>query len=294
MAQGALAEEPFEGMTLTFAEESTITAVYQVRRVLAHERSPLQEIAILELENWGKALVLDGVIQFTQRDEFFYHESLVHPAMMAHPNPRRVLVIGGGDGGVARETLRYPTVEEVTVVEVDGRVVELCRQHMPEFASSFDDPRVRLIIGNGRSFLEEQAGSYDVILLDSNDPLAELARRLFDPVFFRLCAEHLTDEGMLALHLSESLFREGYLGYEAPMVRGALSQLFRYVETIPMPYSTYPCNWWSFMVCSKGLDPRVVRNPHPFRGRYYDPAYHAWLFAPAAFIERLEMLKGTF
>jgi spermidine synthase len=182
----------------------------------------------------------------------------------------------------------------VTVVEVDGRVVELCRQHMPEFASSFDDPRVRLIIGNGRSFLEEQAGSYDVILLDSNDPLAELARSLFDPVFFRLCAEHLTDEGMLALHLSESLFREGYLGYEAPTVRGALSRLFRYVETIPMPYSTYPCNWWSFIVCSKGLDPRVVRNPHPFRGRYYDPAYHAWLFAPAAFIERLETLKGTF
>lgn len=294
MTQGALAKEPFEGMRLTFAEESTITAVYQVRRVLAHERSPLQEIAILELEGWGKALILDGVIQFTQRDEFFYHESLVHPAMMAHPHPRRVLVIGGGDGGVAREALRYPTVEEVTVVEVDGRVVELCRQHMPEFASSFDDPRVRLIIGNGRAFLEERSDRYDVILLDSNDPLAELARSLFDPTFFRLCAEHLTDEGMLALHLSESLFREGYLGYEAPMVRHALGQLFRYVETIPMPYSTYPCNWWSFIVCSKGLDPRVVRNPHAFRGRYYDPSYHPWLFAPAGFIERLEELKGSF
>ncbi|WP_376789739.1 polyamine aminopropyltransferase [Thermoflexus sp.] len=294
MAQGALAEDPFEGMRLTFAEESTITAVYQVRRVLAHERSALQEIAILELENWGKALVLDGVIQFTQRDEFFYHESLVHPAMMAHPNPRRVLVIGGGDGGVAREVLRYPTVEEVTVVEVDGQVVELCRRHMPEFASSFDDPRVRLIIGNGRAFLEEQPEAYDVILLDSNDPLAELARSLFDPEFFRLCAEHLPDEGMLALHLSESLFREGYLGYEAPMVRKALGQLFRYVETLPMPYSTYPCNWWSFIICSKGLDPRVVRNPHPFRGRYYDPDYHSWLFAPPAFMDRLEELKGTF
>ncbi|WP_322800604.1 polyamine aminopropyltransferase [Thermoflexus sp.] len=294
MAQGALAEDPFEGMRLTFAEESTITAVYQVRRVLAHERSALQEIAILELENWGKALVLDGVIQFTQRDEFFYHESLVHPAMMAHPNPRRVLVIGGGDGGVAREALRHPTVEEVIVVEVDGQVVELCRRHMPEFASSFDDPRVRLIIGNGRTFLEEHPDAYDVILLDSNDPLAELARSLFDPAFFRLCAEHLTDEGMLALHLSESLFREGYLGYEAPMVRKALGQLFRYVETIPMPYSTYPCNWWSFIVCSKGLDPRVVRNPHPFRGRYYDPDYHRWLFAPPAFMDRLEELKGTF
>ena len=124
---------------------------------------------------YGTALMLDGVIQITERDECGYQEMIAHLPLCSHPNPEKVLIIGGGDGGVLREVLRHPCVKEVTQCEIDGKVIEVCKKHLPTIACSFDDQRANIVVGDGFDFMKKHANSFDVIITDSSDPIGELA-----------------------------------------------------------------------------------------------------------------------
>src|SRR2546425_5495225 len=148
--------------------------VHEVKTVLFSKKTPFQHIEIVELGDYGRSLILDGKVQSTQADEFIYHEVLVHPAILVHPNPKRVMVIGGGEGATLREVLRHRSVERALMVDIDREVIEVSRAMLPEFhAGAFDDPRPELAFEDARRWLETHDQVFDVIIIDLSDPIEE-------------------------------------------------------------------------------------------------------------------------
>lgn len=155
----------------------------QVKKVLHEEKSKFQEIKIIETNNYGTALILDGIIQCTTRDEFAYQEMISFLPLCSHPNPKKVLIVGGGDGGVAREVVKHPSVAEVHQVEIDERVVELSKLYLPHMACGFDHPKVHLTIGDGFEYMKNHNKEFDVIITDSSDPVGPTVS-LFEESYF--------------------------------------------------------------------------------------------------------------
>jgi spermidine synthase len=187
-----------------FVDQDSPGDLIAVRReeVLAAGRTPFQEYEIFVSSLWGKALILDGRLQSAELDEFVYHEALVHPALVAHPNPRRVLVMGGGEGATLREVLRHPPVGRAVMVDLDGELVEVCRRHLPSFhGGAFDDPRASVVFADGRVWLADQPeGSFEVIIWDLPEPLEEgPASLLFTREMFAVARRKLSPGGLLAV-----------------------------------------------------------------------------------------------
>lgn len=171
-------------------------------RVLAAGKTPFQAYEIFENVQWGRTLMLDGRLQSAEVDEFVYHEALVHPALVGHPDPRRVLVLGGGEGATLREVLRHPQVSRAVMVDIDGDLVEVCRRWLPSFhQGAFDDPRTTLVAADGRAWLEDQPdGSFDVIVVDLPEPLeAGPASLLFTREMYRLARRKLGPGGLMSV-----------------------------------------------------------------------------------------------
>ena len=180
---------------------------FEVRATLFHEKTEFQELAIYDTERLGRVLVLDGAIQTTEADEFYYHEMIAHPPILAHGEAGRVLIIGGGDGGALREVLRHPGVEQVTMVEIDPKVTELCRQYLPRLsAGAFDDPRVRVIFADGVRYVAETDERFDVMIVDSTDPIGP-AVALFEDPFYRGCRRVLGARGILVRQAGVPFFQ---------------------------------------------------------------------------------------
>ena len=187
-----------------------IASSYKVKRVLVHTRTAYQDLMIFESSHHGKVLTLDGVIQLTESDEFIYHEMMVHPALFSHPAPRKVRVIGGGDGGVIREICKHRCVECVDWCEIDEQVIAHALRYFPQIAASNEDARVHLRIGDGYKFVAEAAPStYDVIICDSSDPIGP-AKMLFTKQFYADCHRILRSGGIFAAQ-SECMFENAQL-----------------------------------------------------------------------------------
>ena len=190
-------------MTKAFVEKLHGPDIYQgfvVDEVLYEGATPYQRISIYTNKRFGRVLVLDGVVQTTEKDEFMYHEMLVHVPLFSCPDPRRVLIVGGGDGGSLREVIKHD-IEHVDMVEIDREVVDLCTQYLPSLNDGgrvFDDPRVALVIEDAFEFIQREQRKYDVILCDSTDPIG-VAQRLFSSEFYELCQKSLNPNGVIAL-----------------------------------------------------------------------------------------------
>ncbi|MEN8212537.1 MAG: spermidine synthase, partial [Thermodesulfobacteriota bacterium] len=143
----------------------------EIEKVLYSKKSKFQQIDMFQTKNHGKMLVLDGIIQLTQSDEFAYHEMLAHVPLFAHPNPENILVIGGGDGGILREAKRHDCIKTIDFCEVDEDVIHVCKEFLPDLACGFDDPRVQVHIADGNAFVQAHKNRYDVIIVDSSDPI---------------------------------------------------------------------------------------------------------------------------
>ncbi len=229
--------------------------LHGIREVLFSKQTPFQSMDILELGSYGKSLVLDGRIQSTVRDEFIYHEVLVHPAMLTHPDPRRVFIVGGGEGATLREVLRHRSVERALMVDIDEEVVNRCRELLPEWhRGAFEDPRTELRYLDARRYLEETSESFDVIIIDISEPIEEgPAYLLFTKEFYEIVRERLAPAGVIALQAG-TISLNDLSCYSA--IQHTLAQVFPVVcpAWASIPSFALP---WGFSVASKQRDPRL-------------------------------------
>jgi len=264
-------------------------------RVLAAGKTSFQAYEIFENAQWGKVLMLDGRLQSAEVDEFVYHEALVHPAMVAHPDPRRVLVLGGGEGAALREVLRHPVVSLACMVDIDGELVEVCRQLLPSFhGGAFDDPRTCLVFADARAWLADQPdGSFDVIIVDLPEPLEEgPASLLFTREMYHLARQKLGPDGLMAVQSgSGSMF-----GRLMADIHRTLQAVFRKV-TAYTAYVTGFMDLYGFHVAGNKnfIWPTISRIETCLRDRgitglrWYEPEFAAGLpRLPRYLKERLE------
>ncbi len=229
--------------------------IVQARKVYVVKRTKYQEVIIADLEDFGKSLVLDGYIQSSTIDEYIYHESLVHPAMVIHPNPRKVLIVGGGEGATLREVLKHSCVEEAVMVDIDGEVVELSKQYLEEMhRGAFNDARARVVIEDGRKFLSETKEKYDVIILDLTDPYSsEIAKELYTEEFYRLVASKLNKPGVMVTQAGNSFFFEDVYNEIVKAIRNVFEHVLEYGSWVPS--FGYVCN---FVLGTIGVNPYEV------------------------------------
>lgn len=224
-------------MDLKFTElqEDQYGITMKVKDTLYHDKSEFQSIDIIDTEAFGKVLILDGLVMTTERDEPFYHEMIAHIPMLSHPNPKKVLVIGGGDGGTVREVLKHSTVEKVVLCEIDGLVVEACQKYIPSIAGKLEDPKVEMQIRDGVEYISTQKSQFDVILIDSTDPLGP-GVGLFTEEFYKNVNEALKPDGIMVAQSESPFANEKEIKLMYPLLRKA----FPIVKTYVGPMPTYP------------------------------------------------------
>jgi len=229
-----------------------------VRQVLAHRRTAYQEMYIVDSGLFGKALVLDGKWQSCTGDEFLYHEPLVHVPCLQHGGPRRVLILGGGEGATLREVLKWETVERATMVDLDGEVVEACKKHLPEMhQGAFDDPRAELVIGDAIECLKNSRGAWDVILSDLTDPIEHgPSFRLFTKEYFETCRQALRDGGVFVVQAGPVSPPELDMHVRLnSTVRAVFESSAPYASAVP----TYAAPWGFIL----GRDGTIETRPEP-------------------------------
>jgi spermidine synthase len=254
-----------------------------------------QVAEILEFAHFGRALMLDGRVQSTERDEYIYHEALVQPALCLHSSPRRVLIIGGGEGATAREVLKHPTIENVVMVDVDGELVGLAREHLSAWhCDAFDDPRLKLAIRDGYDFIDATTERYNVIIVDIVDSFeGSPAEALYTAEFYKILKERLTPAGILVIQAMECDASE----WEDHLrVRRSLEGLFRYLSSYLAFVPSYGSTW-GFVMASDSIDPSAIQPAFVDKAiaerklaerlRFYDGRTHQGLFALPKDLRRL-------
>jgi spermidine synthase len=260
----------------------------KIRAKLHDEQSRYQRIEIYQTETFGNLMTLDGLVMVTDRDNFIYHEMMSHPALFTHPNPRRVLIIGGGDCGTLCEVLKHPTVERAEQVELDERVTRVAEKFFPALCASNHDPRARLHFDDGIQWVARaQPQSYDVIIVDSTDPIGPAAG-LFSEPFYRDCRRALRPNGIVVGQSESPLFHAELIRSVHRTLRAAE---FQDVASMNFPQCTYPSGWWSATLASKDGTLASFRerdiDTKPFPTRYYNRAVHHGARAAPQFLEDL-------
>jgi spermidine synthase len=255
----------------------------KITETLHTEQTEYQHLAVIDTLQWGKMLTLDGLVMTTDKDEFVYHEMITHVGLFTHPNPEHVCVIGGGDGGAIREIVKHPSVKTATLVEIDGRVVENCRKFFPYISSELDNPKVTVKIDDGIKHIAESKDKYDMIIVDSTDPIGP-AVVLFAKEFYQNVFAALRQDGLFVAQTESPFFHPDLIRDTFKTVSGIFPVTKLYLASIP----TYPSGLWSFTIGSKRHDPaRVEPREVPFQTRYYTPALHKGAFALPKFVEEL-------
>ncbi len=252
---------------------------------LHDERSPYQRIEIYETETFGTLMTLDGLVMVTDRDNFIYHEMMSHPALFTHADPRRVLIIGGGDCGTLREVLKHKSVELAEQVELDERVTRVSEKYFPELCVSNNDARAKLRFADGIKWVADAApGSYDVIIVDSTDPVGPAAG-LFSAEFYTNCWKALAAGGVIVGQSESPLFHAELIKSMHAALRAAG---FDDTATLHFPQCTYPSGWWSATLARKGgslaASRREVAAAKDFPTRYYNHGVHTAALALPEFL----------
>jgi len=275
-------------MELWYTEKQTanfgITCL--VQETLCNFKTQFQQLAVLDTVQYGRMLVLDGMVQTTERDEYVYHEMIAHIAMQAHPSPKDVLVIGGGDGGAIREVLKYAAVESATLVEIDEAVIEMSKKYLPEISCGLSDPRANVLVADGIKHVKQSAGKYDVILVDSTEPVGP-AVGLFAEEFYADISKALKKDGMLVAQTESPFFNRDLIENAYARIGRVFPLTKLYLASIP----TYPSGLWSFTVGSKCYEPENCRQK-PVNTKYYNFAVHQGAFCLPNFVKEMVGEKG--
>jgi len=262
-----------------------------LKKLLFSKQSEYQLVEVYETDSWGNLMTIDGMVMLSEKDEFVYHEMLSHVAMFTHPEPKRVLIIGGGDGGTAREVLKHDSVEQVDMVEIDKTVVEASKLYFPG-VSDFENPKLNVLYEDGIAFVKNIKVPYDVIIIDGSDPIGP-AEGLFEKDFYQFCYNALSENGVLTSQ-TESPWVESYYP-SMKKVFHALNEMFpiskMYLSFIPL----YPAGMWSMAIASKKVHPlddevieRVSGNKNLLKSlEYYNPDVHSGAFALPNFVRKI-------
>ncbi len=257
---------------------------YKVKETLHTERTKYQELAIIDTYEFGRMLLLDGIVQTTIRDECVYHEMITHIPLFTHKNPKKVLVVGGGDGGAIREILKHESVEKAVLCEIDDRVVELSRKFLPEISCGLDDPRAEVFIGDGIKYVLEHKNEFDVIIVDSTDPFGA-AEGLFSGNFYKSLYDCLTKDGIFVAQ-TETPF---YLPKVVKKVYDDIDNVFPVTKLYMAAIPTYPGVHWSFTMGSKEFDPEKteIHNIPDLDTKYYHKDLHKACFILPKYVKDL-------
>ncbi|QTA37939.1 polyamine aminopropyltransferase [Thermosipho ferrireducens] len=264
----------------------------KIDKMLYSAKSKYQRIDIFETDFYGRVFSLDGITMTTEKDDFFYHEMLVHVPMFLHPNPRKVLVIGGGDGGSVREVLKHKSVEKVIMCEIDEMVVEAAKKYLPLTASKLDDPRVELVYEDGSKFVRNFKNEFDVIIVDSTDPTAGEGGHLFTVDFYKACFDALTENGTFAAESEDWMYDGTWMRMAYSRIKQAFPVTKLYLSFMP----TYPSGMWAYTFASKGIDPLKDFSEEKVKSfeeelKYYNEEIHRAAFALPTFLKKeLEQL----
>lgn len=260
----------------------------EVAEILHTEKSEFQDVLVFRSTSFGNVLVLDGIVQASERDEFAYQEMIAHVPLFAHPHPRRVLVIGGGDGGVLREVVKHPGVESATLVEIDEGVIRLARTFLPHMAVGFDDPRVTVEITDGFEYLRQAARrgtTWDVVITDSLDPDGPAAE-FFKHSYFELLKGVLSEDGVVACMASESVW------LDVDKLRALRADAAKAFSTAKVCYAavpTYTSGQLALLVCSAGEVDTPAREG-AVEARYYNARIHQASFVLPTFARDINQL----
>lgn len=276
-------------MELWYTEEQTDNVRFsiKVKRHLYSATSEFQQVDIFEADDFGRVLTLDGLMMVNEKDEFIYHDMIVHVPMATNPNVKKVLVIGGGDGGTVRELTRYPHIESIEMVEIDQLVTDSCREFIPLTAGKLDDPRVKLYFEDGIEYIKHKKNEYDLILVDSTDPIGP-GEGLFTVEFYTNCFEALTENGIL-VNQNESPYFEKF-SHEFRRAYDKIKNVFPVCKVYQFHMPTYPSGHWLFGYASKGIDP--VNNPqvdewnkYGLKTKYYNTEIHRGAFMLPTYVK---------
>jgi spermidine synthase len=252
---------------------------FKTGRILCRLTSPFQKIEIFENPTYGRVLMLDGLVQTTEKDEHFYHEMLVHPALASHPEPQDILVIGGGDGGVLKEIYKYP-IRECCLVEIDALVMEAAEKYFPWLPQVKGKKGLSLIVEDGRKFIEQTDRMFDVVIIDSSDPVGP-SSVLHEKTFFERIKKRLNPSGIVAGQMGSPLF-------DLPEIKkkqGFFLNIFPVVRFYTGPVPTYPGGLWSYVFLSEKARPLDIRREPPPDLKFYTREVHEAAFALPQFMK---------
>lgn len=271
------------------SENSGSAFSLRINAKLHEEQTDYQKIEIYETEKFGNLMVIDGCIMLSTRDNFIYHEMMSHPVLFSHPEPKRVIIIGGGDCGTLQQVLRHDVVQQAWQIEIDERVTRLSEQYFPELCADNADPRAELKFIDGIKWVADQAdASVDVIIIDSTDPIGP-AEGLFSETFYRQCHRILGSGGYIVQQSESPLIHQTLLG----QMRQAMSKAgFHDIASLTFPQAVYPSGWWSATLACKDQPVQFARQGQceakAFETTYYNAEIHQAAFAAT------ESLKALF
>jgi len=266
-----------------------VRQTFEIKQVIFRERTEHQDLVIFENPTYGRVLALDDVIQVTEKDEFVYHEMMTHVPILAHGKARNVLIIGGGDGGILREALRHKSVRNVTMVEIDRGVVDMCLKYMPSIPQkAFNDKRTDLVIADGARFVAETRERYDVIIVDSTDPMGP-GEVLFTEEFYRNCRRCMTPGGVLVNQNGVPFMQPDEVTMTYRRRRKSFKVSAFYVAPVPSYYGGFMTLGWASNDSKPG-QAKLATIERRFKAarlktKYYTPAIHIGAFALPQFVQ---------
>lgn len=283
-------------MELWYTEQHTENVHFSIKvdKALYSAQSEFQRIDVFDSKEFGRFFTLDGLMMVTEKDEFIYHDMIVHVPMATNPKIKNVLVIGAGDGGTVRELTRYRTVEHIDMVEIDKMVVDVCRKYLPQTACKLDDPRVQLFFEDGLKFVRSKENAYDLIIVDSTDPFGP-GEGLFTREFYGNCFKALKEDGILVNQHESPYYHE----YAKSMQRAhkRIREFFPVCRVYQAHIPTYPSGHWLFGFASKTYDPLKdiddeAWNCLGLKTKYYNPEIHKGSFALPNYVKELLVSAG--
>jgi|YNPMSStandDraft_1061717.scaffolds.fasta_scaffold00005_55 spermidine synthase len=263
--------------------------IYEIEEILESVKSPFQQIDFYKTKDYGVLFTLDNIVQLTDKEEFFYHEMIVHPAIQTHKNPQKVLIIGGGDCGTLTHVIKYPEIKHIDMVEIDKLVVELSKKYLPHLTKSLEDKRVNLYIEDGFKFLKNKKNEYDIIIIDSTDP-DTIAKELFSGNFYQEVYDALTDSG-ISVYQSEPPFHPLYDEMQKNVYK-ILKSLYNHVNFVFFPEPMYPTGYFTTLIASKKYNPlevnkEIIREKiNNFNLNYYNEEIHFASLAIPEFMKK--------